>query len=109
MSIQPVYIYGATDRHKEKLRAAKQDLGLDFQCQFVLARPEQGGRVLAFEEPPFLCDRLNPTLTTPHSALQWALGMLDLPEARGYAEVLSEWLGAEVKEVPGGEDDPGGA
>lgn len=98
-TIRPIYLYGATEAHRAALRKAKAELGYDFQCQFVQARPEQDGRVLAFEELPFICERLSPARRSPQEAVQWALGMLDLPEALDYAGVLSEWLGCEVKEV----------
>ncbi len=97
--IRPIYLYGATDRQKEILRDAKIKLELKFQCQFVEALPEQGGRVLAFQEPPFICNQLNPLDVTPEDAVLWAAGVVDLDAALDYAGVLSKWLGAEVREV----------
>jgi len=76
----------------------------------VVATPGAGLRVLAFrEEPNFLCDYrvvLDPQDTSEmgryllDDALHWVLAASrPAVDGKGYADVLTRWMGAEVREV----------
>lgn len=96
----PLYLHKAESHHVAALKTAKRALDLDVLLQPMEARPGQFGRVLAFrEEPTWLCEYL--TVTGPEmaeDAILWALGRKEMP-TETYAEILTRWMGAEVKEI----------
>lgn len=97
------------DGDLERIRAARERVGFQ-PLTLVPAVPGGGARVLAFRaKPNFLCEyRLvaDPADGSPEGmfalddAMHWALvNARSEYEGVGFAEILSDWFGGEVKEI----------
>lgn len=110
--IRPLPIWSArelTDADYTRIRRAKQQLGLPFLVQFGKAVAGGWERVLAIGgEPPFLCEYAqipNTYSSGLGSALEWVLTDKEDSRAMLMADVLSKWMGAEVREITDATDE----
>lgn len=104
--IRPLAIWSArelTNADYGRIRVAKQALGLPFLVQFGKAVAGGSERVLAIGgEPDFLCDYAqipNTYSAGLKPALEWVLSNKEDSRAMSMADVLTKWMGAEVREV----------
>lgn len=75
------------------------------QLDLPLVKPRQArygdARVVATEAPDFLCEYalIGNDMEGTEAALQWAVGGGDDYRAKGFADLLSVWMGGEVREL----------
>lgn len=75
------------------------------QLDLPLVKPRQArygdACVIATELPDFLCEvaLIGNDMEGTKAALEWAVGGKDDYRAKGYADLLSAWIGGEVKEL----------
>ena len=107
VGIKPLQIWqehGLTAEDVQRIKQAKQSLGLPYTVQLARAVPEGESRVLALETPPpFICDyfMVESTLDANlRDAVEWVLGERgDDFRIVTMTEMLEETLGGPVMEV----------
>jgi hypothetical protein len=80
------------------IRAAKAALGVEFLVTVVPVVAGTPSRVLAFSEPPYICDHYLVTNDLPR-ALRWTLTGVDDPRATLLTDTLRRLLPRGVTEV----------
>lgn len=109
--VRPLILWGDfTPEMMQMLKAAKDQLGVDWFVKPRRADPGTVGNVIATEWPPFYVDGGIALLTPPYStarmerAMRQVYGLEEPKNLKTRADWISRAIGGEVRELEGGDD-----